>query len=67
MEDKKISYIDAIEITKDLLGDIELPCKYQKPIAVIHAAIRNLGIIAAEMRKAQEAKDGNTDDQSEEL
>lgn len=64
---KAISFIDAIDITKKLLEDIELPCKYEKPIATINAAIKNLNIIATEMRKAQEAKDGNADDQSEEL
>lgn len=67
MEDKKISYIDAIEITKNLLGDIELPCRYEKPIAVINAAIRNLNIIAEEMRKAQEAQHEDAADQTEEI
>ena len=61
--------IEAVQITRNLLGDIALPAKHQEQINIICAAMKNLDVIKKmiekELEEAHHADDQN--EQGEEL
>lgn len=60
---ENMTAMEAVEITRDLLGDITLPAKYQDQIGIIGAAMKNLNVIKLmikkELEEAQHADDHN--------
>lgn len=58
---ESMTAIEAVEVTRDLLGDIALPAKYQDQIGIIGAAMKNLDVIKMmikkELEEAQHAED----------
>ena len=60
-ETHKMTAIEAVNITKNLLGDISIPTKYKDAIGSIHAAMNNLAVIAQmidrELKEAEHAHD----------
>ncbi len=61
---ENMTAIEAVEVTRDLLGDIALPAKYQDQINVICAAMKNLDVIKKMIEKElEEAR--HADDQDE--
>lgn len=66
---EEMTAIEAVEITRNLLGDIALPAKHQEQINIIGAAMKNLDVIKKmiekELEEAHHADD--QDEQGEEL
>lgn len=60
---ENMTAIEAVEITRNLLGDIALPAKYQEQIGIICAAMKNLDVIikmiGKELEEAKNANDHN--------
>lgn len=58
---ENMTAIEAVDVTRDLLGDIALPAKYQNQIGIIGAAMNNLDVIKRmikkELEEAQHADD----------
>lgn len=47
--------IEAVQITRNLLGDISIPAKCRDAIGTIHAAMDNLDVIVKMIEKEQNA------------
>lgn len=62
-EKREMTAIEAVEITRNLLGDIALPAKHQEQINIIGAAMKNLDVIKKmiekELEEAHHAEDHN--------
>lgn len=61
---ENMTAIEAVEVTRDLLGDITLPAKYQDQIGIIGAAMKNLDVIKLMIKKELEEAQ-HADDQDE--
>ena len=61
---ENMTAIEAVEVTRDLLGDIALPAKYQNQIGIIGAAMNNLDVIKRMIKKELEEAQ-HADDQDE--
>lgn len=53
-EKREMTAIEAVEVTKNLLGEIALPAKHQDQIGIIGAAMKNLDVIARMIKKELE-------------
>lgn len=51
---ENMTAIEAVEITRNLLGDIALPAKHQDQISIIGAAMKNLEVIKKMIEKELE-------------
>ena len=61
---ENMTAIEAVEVTRDLLGDIALPAKYQDQIGIIGAAMKNLDVIKRMIKKElEEASHANDQDE----
>lgn len=61
---ENMTAIEAVEVTRDLLGDIALPAKYQDQIGIIGAAMKNLDVIKLMIKKElEEASHANDQDE----
>lgn len=61
---ESMTAIEAVEVTRDLLGDIALPAKYQDQIGIIGASMKNLDVIKRMIKKElEEASHANDQDE----
>ena len=66
-QNNEITVLQAIEITENMLLNVELPCKYKQASDVIFAAIKNLEAIATKLRASEKQEGDNKDGQSRDV
>ena len=62
-ESRKMTAIEAVQATQNLLGEIVLPVRYRGQIGILHSAMNNLEAIARmieeELEEAKHAENHN--------